>query len=449
MTVGASFSSGHIAPNHDFRRTRTPNVDSELSKDNVYLVDNLHGKTVTEYTNDKMQPIIDEYNAKQKRKDRKINDNYADYFRKQPKNRGRSLSMEYVAQYGEHRDLGGEYYSPDTSPERKVEIRNEYITVYTKLLKNIQKKYPHMEVLYAIIHFDEPNGTPHLHLGVQPIGECYAKGLSKQISISKALTLDGIEKLKTRSEAQREGGFQLARFYNHVRHEEFEPILAALGYDFKEPMHGRKHEEPSLFAAGMAEIDSAKAAIEAQRDAVILGQQMLTVQREALDCERKEQQNLAEADMPPEIVITKRKAKVEEGKKAILTKVKMETVATVDPIAVREMEENLRATKAELKKAKKEITRLQALEASIKKIFSVLLDRKESQKLTCVWNICRELPPFIQACKDRDAKESQQIALMQAQEKASEEAAKRYAKKLHKKNYPKRQSRRVEWIQER
>lgn len=302
-----------------------------------------------------------------------------------------------------------------------------------------------MEILYAIIHFDEPHGTPHLHIGVQPVGEGYAKGLSKQISISKALALDGIEKLKTHSEAQREGGFQLARFYNRVRHEEFEPILAALGYDFKEPTHGRKHEEPSLFAAGMAEVDAAKAAIAAQRDAVIQEQKMLIVQHEALEQERKEQQNLAEADMPPKILITEREAKVEEDKRTILSKTKTETVATVDPMAVREMEENLRATKAELKKAKKEITRLKALETAIKKIFSVLLDRKESQKLTCIWNICKELPSFIQAYKDRDTQEAQQIALKQAQEKAREEAAIRYAEKLHRKNHPERQSRRNPW----
>lgn len=83
MQVAASMSVGRLAPKHtlnlDGIRELSKNVSPKLIKDNVVLRDNLHGRTIEEYTNDTFQPIIDAYNKKQRRKDRKINVSYCEY----------------------------------------------------------------------------------------------------------------------------------------------------------------------------------------------------------------------------------------------------------------------------------------------------------------------------------------------------------------------------------
>lgn len=441
MQIGVSFSTGHVAPDHTFRKTHTPNVNPRLSKDNVCLADNLQGKTVDQYTNDKMQPIIDDYNSKQKRKDRRINDTYSDYFRKQPKNRGRTLSMEYVAQYGEHTSLGGEYYSPDTTPKRKAEIREEYIAVYTKLLENIKAKYPHMEILYAVVHFDEPHGTPHLHVGIQPIGEGYAKGLSKQVSVSKALSLDGIEKLKTRSEVQKEGGYQLARFYNRVRHEEFESLLAKLGYEFKEEVHGRRHEEPSLFVAGMEEVAAAKeqAMLEIEQ-AKETAMAEVVADRAKLEAERESQRELSEADVTP-IPITPQEVKIKVAGKLTL---QTETVSTVNPADVEAMERQLRATKMELESTKKERDELKSQASALKRIMDIILRvGTVFTKFDGIKAICREFPFFIRM--EEKKRQEQEAAQRESQQKENISVWEPPRKRTAAEKQKGRQSRRNPW----
>lgn len=281
MKIGASFSTGRVAYAHDLRITHTNNVDTELSKDNVTLVDNLQGKSIEEYTNERMQPVIDQYNAKQRRKDRKINVPYCDYFNNQ-KDHGQ-LAYEAVLQYGEHDDLGKRYYEA-TTPEEKAKIRQQYVNVYRYMLNVMKEKYPHLEILYATIHFDEPLGTPHMHICYQGIGKNYKQGLSEQVSIGNALSCCGVERVKSRAEAQELGGYQLTRFYHDIRHKYFIPLLQnRLKYEIKEEQHGVKHDEPDIYKAKQEAKQAVQERDEAiqQRDEVIQELQGLTQQKEA------------------------------------------------------------------------------------------------------------------------------------------------------------------------
>jgi hypothetical protein len=88
MEMSASFSVGAVAYRHDIREGELPkNVDPSLTKYNITFVDKLQGRSVEQYTNERMQGAVDEYNAKQKRADRKVK-NYVDWHRKNgPRNR--------------------------------------------------------------------------------------------------------------------------------------------------------------------------------------------------------------------------------------------------------------------------------------------------------------------------------------------------------------------------
>ena len=58
--ISASFSTGHVAYYHDIREGNPPKiVDPALSRYNCVLVDELHGRTIEQYTNERMQSYID------------------------------------------------------------------------------------------------------------------------------------------------------------------------------------------------------------------------------------------------------------------------------------------------------------------------------------------------------------------------------------------------------
>lgn len=264
----ASFSRGAVARVHTLRIGRVPeNVDKNRIKDNVVLIDELKGRTIIEYTNDTMQPYIDAYNKKQKQKCRRITEPYTEWH----KNNGQLMqhvkdkesvefAYEYVWCYGNHEDLWEEYFNPLTSEERKEEMRNEAIDYYKKCLEEFQKNYPHLKVLYCVIHMDEPSGSLHCHTCFQPQAE-YDKGLARKVCIGRALSQDGIERLDERKSADVEG-FQLERLIKDFRHRVMNRELERLGYEIGEEEHGKKHMDTNEYKIAMKELDEVEKVVE-------------------------------------------------------------------------------------------------------------------------------------------------------------------------------------------
>ena len=302
MKVAASMSVGRLAPKHsldiDGIRAISPNVTPSLIKDDVVIIDRLKRPdgshmTIEEYTDQTFQPYIDQYNAKQRRKDRQIQTGYCEWHRSNGTlSQGKGeLAYEAVLQYGCHDDLGGEYYSPDTTPERKAQLRVEFEGVYRQWVADLERDFPHMTVLYSVIHYSEVGGTPHLHVCMQPQADC-TRGLAKQVSIGRALAQDGIERLDSREEAQQAGGYQLARLYQRFHHEYQNPTLQRLGYEIKAEQHGLRHMEKDGYAVVMEQVDkivqesreraeiTEKARKAAQKDLDLLETKQLLVEME-------------------------------------------------------------------------------------------------------------------------------------------------------------------------
>ena len=277
MKVAASMSVGRLAPKHsldiDGIRAISPNVTPELIKDDVVIVDRLKRPdgshmTIEEYTDQTFQPYIDQYNAKQRRRDRQIQTGYCEWHRSNGTlSQGKGeLAYEAVLQYGSHDDLGGEYYSPDTTPERKAQLRAEYEQVYRQWVADLERDFPHMTLVFAVAHFSETEGTPHLHVCMQPQADC-SRGLAKQVSIGRALAQDGIERLDSRAEAEQAGGYQLARFYQRFHHEYQNPSLQRLGYEIKAEQHGLRHMEKDGYTVVMEQAQQkAEKIVQASRE---------------------------------------------------------------------------------------------------------------------------------------------------------------------------------------
>lgn len=255
MKIGCSFSVDRVAPIHTLRRGQTPNsVDPSLTKDNVILIDELQGRTIEQYTNDEMQKVIDEYNAKQKRKDRRITKPYTEWhmddkvMMQNIKNRTDvKWAYEAVLCYGNHEDYWHEYFDPNTSQERRIEMHQQAVSFYIENIAEFQKRYPHLHIIYAAIHADEPNGSIHCHLCFQPRATEYQRGLKERISISRALEQDGFEHIFNATLAKENGGFQMVRLYEDFRHNVMNEMAEMLDFEIKEEVHGRKHIKSTAY----------------------------------------------------------------------------------------------------------------------------------------------------------------------------------------------------------
>jgi hypothetical protein len=252
MKIGAGFSTGRIAYNHNMRiGTLSQNVDPERVKDNIIFVDKLKGRTIEEFINKGMQKWIDEYNEG-KKPCRQIKTNYTDWHKSQKRyQQGGDIDFAYeaVLSYGGMDDIGKMYEDPNT----KQKIYDESKELFKKWIKDLEEQYKHLKVIYAVAHYDEK--TPHLHICYMPVASDYQRGLKRQICISRALEQDGIEKIQDTKTALEAGGFQLTRFYKKFRNEVMNPDLVKLGYELKEEKTGKKHIDSSIYAEVMQEVD--------------------------------------------------------------------------------------------------------------------------------------------------------------------------------------------------
>ena len=388
MEVAASMSVGRLAPKHsldiDGIRAISPNVTPSLIKDDVVIIDRLRRPdgshmTIEEYTDQTFQPHIDQYNAKQRRKDRQIQTGYCEWHRNNgtlAQGKG-ELAYEAVLQYGSHDDLGGEYYSPDTTPERKAQLRAEYEGVYRRWVADLERDFPHMTIVFAVAHFSETEGTPHLHICLQPQADC-SRGLSKQVSIGRALAQDGIERLDSRAEAEQAGGYQLARFYQRFHHEYQNPTLQRLGYEIKEEQHGLRHMEKDGYDVVMeqaqqkaekivqesrkrAEITE-KARKEAKKSLDILETKQLLVEMELEDQQRQaaEAFQTAEAARLEAERATQQAAHEKAAEAAIQERGRYDAETTVRELQAQLWEKNsiIHALQAETDKLKQKVSAL-------------------------------------------------------------------------------------------
>ncbi len=167
-TISIRIGKGSIS--HNNRKFVAKNVDEKRVKDNVILCceslkdtyENLFGEALAEY------------NAKQKRKDRRI-ENYLEHIEngKQEK-----PFYELVFQVGNKDDTP----CGTSDAEVAAEILQEY---YAEFLE----RNPHIRVFNAVIHLDE--ATPHLHVDFVPFATGQSRGLATRNSLNKALEQQG------------------------------------------------------------------------------------------------------------------------------------------------------------------------------------------------------------------------------------------------------------------
>ena len=148
------------------------NIDSSKTAENITLVDRGIRQVYQEIFGD----ALEQYNSKQKRADRKIED-YLDHIQKS-KN-GEKPFYEDVVQWGKKED----FESPETR-QRAKEALLQYAETFEERNQNLK-------LIGAYIHMDE--ASPHLHLDYVPVATGYSRGLEKRNSLDKAMKQMGFQ----------------------------------------------------------------------------------------------------------------------------------------------------------------------------------------------------------------------------------------------------------------
>lgn len=159
-------------------------INWSKTADNKILV----SKPIKQVYKDVFQDAVDEYNAKQKRSDRKIKN----YFSKVKKSKNLDTQKEFIVQAGK---VGQQL---DSDPVENERLQKRVLETY---LDNFQQTYPQLHVYSAVIHVDER--SPHMHLAVVPEATGYKRGVSKQPSFSKAVGIKNIDDFREFCEANR------------------------------------------------------------------------------------------------------------------------------------------------------------------------------------------------------------------------------------------------------
>ena len=223
-----------------------------------------------------------------------------------------------------------------------------------------------MTLVFAVAHFSETEGTPHLHVCMQPQADC-SRGLAKQVSIGRALAQDGIERLDSREEAKQAGGYQLARFYQRFHHEYQNPSLQRLGYEIKAEQHGLKHMEKDGYAVVMERADkivqesreraeiTEKARKAAQKDLDLLETKQLLVEMEV-----EEATQTAEAARQAAERAVQSKTEAQAAEAAIRAQARYEAEVKVRQLEAEIKEKNslIHNLSAECEKLKTKLSRL-------------------------------------------------------------------------------------------
>lgn len=148
------------------------NIDVSKSSENIILVD----KDIKQAYREIFGEALEQYNAKQKRADRKIED-YCDHIKKS-KN-GEKLFYEDVVQWGSKDD----FQNPQTRERAKEAL--------VKYVEGFEERNPNLKLIGAYIHMDE--ASPHLHLDYVPVAHGYTRGLATRNSLDKAMKEMGFQ----------------------------------------------------------------------------------------------------------------------------------------------------------------------------------------------------------------------------------------------------------------
>lgn len=189
----------------EFQEPAHRHINQDLSRDNLYVKQ----ENLKQVYDKLFGEALRDYNAKQRRKDRKIDDFY--HHVKQSKTL--DLQREFIVGLGSKADW-------DKMTREDKLLAGEKLAEY---VKEFSDRHPHLYVYNAAVHLDEV-GAPHAHFNIVPVATGYKNGLKVKPSFKKALANEGYK----------DNGRTLLKNFKDVEVKELEQKLLELGYQRKE-----------------------------------------------------------------------------------------------------------------------------------------------------------------------------------------------------------------------
>ena len=156
--------------------------DYDNNKEDIYILygtDNLYKDVQNLYLQEFEQARL-EYNSKQTRNDRKIEN----YFKHISQDKQKDLACELIIELGDM----------DFWNNKSLDYRMNMRYVFNEQVLDLMRIVPEFKVANAVIHFDEM--SPHLHLVGVPIKDDYKKGMRKQPAKSKVFTKESLGRIQ-------------------------------------------------------------------------------------------------------------------------------------------------------------------------------------------------------------------------------------------------------------
>lgn len=164
----------------DFEKVGHKHIKPEFTGLNEVLIH----KNIRDVYEKEFGQAVKDYNAKQKRKDRKI----GDYYSKVKHSKNQRTQVEFIVQVGNVDDY--------KSDENRIisSLWQDSKKILENYFENFQKRNPNLIAYNAVIHMDE--ATPHLHLNVVPVAHLknVKRGLAVKPSLDRALEEEGYQK---------------------------------------------------------------------------------------------------------------------------------------------------------------------------------------------------------------------------------------------------------------
>ena len=227
-------------------------IDWDKTDKNVTLVSS---NSLRLSVNKVFKPYVDDYNARQKRKDRKIND----YYTKCLSNRNLTPVQEFVVQFGDKHTI----FSTDS-----VQNHDKFKELYSQYLQGFKKRNENLCVASAVIHFDEKGG-PHMHMITIPIGH-YAKGMKARANFDRAMGWN--EHRSEFSDFRQFSRWKAQAFADWADNERDELIRTAqsMGYaiERKRQATPHKHLEPQAYRDLQAELATVKQNVATENESL-------------------------------------------------------------------------------------------------------------------------------------------------------------------------------------
>lgn len=167
-TISCMLGKGNLR--HNSRKFYTCNVNPELTRNNICYCDS----NIRAVYHELFDEAVEEYNSRQSRDDRKIED----YYKKICHGRQEKPFYEAIFQIGNMNDTAVGTEDGETASR-----------VLDEFARTFQKRNPHLRLIQAYQHKDE--SVPHLHLCFIPVARESKRGLKTRVSLKQALKQQG------------------------------------------------------------------------------------------------------------------------------------------------------------------------------------------------------------------------------------------------------------------